>query len=119
MLTKTPGIVLHHFPYGERSVILQIYTRELGLQSYLVPSIKSKSSPIQSAFLSPLQELDLVVSFKNKGGLERIKEAGRRGAVSSLHLDPYKSCISMNFAEIILRITPPHEPQPDLFDFLS
>jgi len=119
MLTKTPGIVLHHFPYGERSVILKIYTRELGLQSYLVPSIKSKSSPIQAAFISPLQELDLVVYFKNKGGLERIKEAGRRGAVSSLHLDPYKSCISMYFAEIILRSTPSDEPHPELFDFLS
>ena len=119
MLTKTEALILHHFPYGDRSVILKVYTRELGLQSILIPSIKSKSSPISSALLSPLQELDLVLYYKNKGGLERLKEAVKKTDASNVRSDPFKSCIAMYIAELVMRSATADEPHPELYDFLS
>jgi DNA repair protein RecO (recombination protein O) len=119
MLTKTAGLILHHFPYGDRSVILKIYTRELGLQSLLIPSIKSKSSPIAPSLLSPLQELDLVLYYKNKGGLERLKEAVKKGDSSQIRLDPFKACIAVYIAELVMRSATADEPHPELYDFIS
>lgn len=118
MLAKTPAIVLHHFPYGERSVIIRMYTREFGLQSYLIPSARSKNSPITPALMHPLQGLDLVAYQHHDDRLERIKEAHRTNRIEQIHQNPIKSAIAQYMAEVILRSSPDQEPIPELFDFV-
>ena len=57
MLTKTRGIVLVFIRYKESSIIARIYTKDLGLRSYIVNGVRSiKTSKI--AFFQPLTVLD-------------------------------------------------------------
>ena len=40
MLKKTAGIVLSHIKYKDSSIIVRIFTRELGLKGYLVNGVR-------------------------------------------------------------------------------
>jgi len=64
MLIKTRGIVLQQFKYLDSSLIVKIYTEELGLQSYMVKGSRSKKSTQKPAYFQPLSLIDLVVYHK-------------------------------------------------------
>ena len=119
MLIKTPAFVLHHFPYGERSIIVRMYTREAGLQSYLIPSARSKKSPLPLALMHPLQSLDLVAYHHNDDRLERIKETHRTNRAESIHNHPIKTSIAQYMAEVLLRTTADQEANSEIFDFIQ
>ena len=119
MLIKTLAFVLHHFPCGERSIIVRMYTREVGLQSYLIPSARGKNSPLTPALMNPLQGLELIAYNHNDDRLERIKETARINKVDVIHQHPIKTTIAQFMAEVILRSTQDHEPNSELFDFIS
>ena len=119
MLIKTPALVLHHFPFGERSAIVRMYTRDFGLQSYLIPSPRSKKSPVSMGHLLPLQELDLVAYHRLEERLERIKEAQRLNKIETAHGHPVKTAIAQFMAEVVLRVSKDQEPHPELYAFIS
>jgi len=52
-IINTAGIVLHQMKYGETSVIVKIFTEELGLQSYIVRGVRSKKAKIKYNLLQP------------------------------------------------------------------
>ncbi|QTN38198.1 DNA repair protein RecO [Cryomorphaceae bacterium] len=119
MLVKTPALVLHHFPYGERSTIVRMYTKDFGLQSYLIPSPRSKKSPISMGHLLPLQELGLVAYHHREERLERIKEVQRVNKIETAHEHPVKTAIAQFMAEVVLRVCKDQEPHPELYAFIS
>jgi len=101
MLYKTKGIVFRFTPYGETSIIVNIFTEAFGLQSYIVNSIRSRTSKSKMALYQPLTLLDLVVYHKENANIMRIKEA--TCAYSFFHLlsDPKKSCIGLFINEVL------------------
>ncbi len=119
MITKTSGIILHSFKYAETSIIARIYTRELGLQSYLVPGIRKSRAKIKQNLFQPLCILDLVVYHKEREGLHRIKEISCPKPYSSIPYDIRKSSIAIFLAEIMQHALKSQEASPSLFDFLK
>ena len=75
MLKKTAGIVLSHIKYKDTSIIVRIFTRDLGLKAYLVNGVRSLGKGSKIALYQPLTLLDLVVYDKENTGLQRISEA--------------------------------------------
>ena len=45
MLIKTRGIVLSYLKYRESSIIARVYTERLGVQSYVVNSVRKAKPP--------------------------------------------------------------------------
>jgi DNA repair protein RecO (recombination protein O) len=43
-MIHTRGIVLHKFRYAENSLIVKVYTEQLGLQSYLIKGVSGKKA---------------------------------------------------------------------------
>lgn len=119
MLHNTKGIILHHIKYGENSVIVYIYTREFGRQSYIINSIRSKKSPVRAGLLQPLFVLDLEVYYRESKSLQRIKEITSFTPFHSIPLHPVKNAIALFLAEILYKILWEEKPEEDLFDFLS
>lgn len=74
MLVKTKGIVFKSIKYGENSLITDIFTEELGLRSYIVNGISSKSGNNKMVFFQPATLLDLIVYEREEKSLGRIKE---------------------------------------------
>ena len=74
MLHKTRGIVFKFTPYGETSIILNVFTDAFGLQSYIVNGIRTKSNRSKIAIYQPLTLLDMVVYHKEHAAIMRMKE---------------------------------------------
>jgi DNA repair protein RecO (recombination protein O) len=119
MLAKTPGIVIRNTRYGEGSVITKIYTRQFGMQSYIVNGIYNSKSSLKASLLQPLMILDLVVYHNNLRDIQRIKEAKANPQLGHLHFDVVKSSVGMFVSELLNKSIKEEEANEKLFDFVE
>lgn len=109
---KSEGIIFRSLPYSETSLILDIYTQEYGLGSYIVSGVrKSKSTTIN--IYHPINIVN-IVAYIPKENLSRIKEAGYafryqslqsnviRGAVATFYIDLLRTSIKEKEANLSL-----------------
>jgi DNA repair protein RecO (recombination protein O) len=118
MLVKTRGIVLNYIKYRETSIIARVYTEQLGLQTYLVNSIRKKGPTMRIALFQPLTLLDMVVYTAPSGGITRISEFKCAQPFYSLMSDIRKSSVALFLSEIIAASVKEEEGNPPLFNFL-
>ena len=59
MLTKTQAIVLHSLKYGETRLIVDMFTRSQGRQSFIVSIPKSVKGKIKKQLFQPLTLLEI------------------------------------------------------------
>ena len=119
MLHKTKGIVLNYLKYGETSIIVRIYTEELGLQSYLVNGVRSAKSKNKIALFQPLTLLELVVYYKEQSSLHRIKEMKSLEPFMSIPFEFRKSGIALFMTEVLVKTLKGEEQNRPLFGFLQ
>lgn len=119
MLTKTKGIVFSYIKYKESSIIVRVFTRELGLQSYIVNSVRTKGKTNNISLYQPLTILDMVVYNNQKTELHRISEAQFSIKYSSIPFDIKKTTINLFLAEAISKMMIEQEENIALFDFLE
>lgn len=119
MLKKTPGIVLSAIRYKETSIIVKIFTRELGLKSYLVNGVRTQGNKSKIALYQPLTLLDLVVYDKDNGGLQRISEAQLFRANQLIPFDFTRTGIALFITEVISKSIYENYQNESLFDFLQ
>ncbi|MDA0314115.1 MAG: DNA repair protein RecO [Bacteroidetes bacterium] len=119
MLKKTAGIVLSHIKYKDSSIIVRIFTRDLGLKGYLVDGVRSLGKGSKIALYQPLTLLDLVVYDKENSGLQRISEAKIKYPQRHIPFDMARTSLALFSTEIISRSILEGYQNEDLFDFLN
>ena len=119
MLKKSRGIVLRNTKYGESSVISRIYTDELGVQSFIINSVRKGKGAIKPSHLMPLNILDMVFYFKNNANIHRLKELRCDPILSQIHQDVLKNSLCLFFTEVINLTVNEEEANPQLFQFLE
>lgn len=118
MLQNTRGIVLRTVKYGETSLIASIFTENHGVQSYMVPGVRSsKSKSNKAALLQPTTLLELVVYQKPQANLQRLKEYQYAHIYTHMQEDIVRNSIALFSVELLLRLLPEHAQQPELFEF--
>src|SRR5690349_15199853 len=118
MLVKTRGIVLNYLKYRETSIIARVYTETLGLQTYIINSIRKKGPGSRIALFQPLTLLEMVVYTSGSGGITRISEYKCAHPFTTLLYDIRKSSIALFLSEIISASVKEEEENPGLFAFL-
>src|SRR5688572_1942923 len=118
MLVKTRGIVLNFIRYRETSIIVRIYTEQLGLQTYIVNSVRKKGPTTRIALFQPLTLLEMVVYRSGSGGISRISEYKCAHPLLNLHFDIRKSSVALFLSEIISASVKEEEENLPLFKFL-
>ncbi|MBR1784144.1 MAG: DNA repair protein RecO [Bacteroidales bacterium] len=117
MLVSTSGMVLHTTPYGETSVVARIFTRQLGVRSYLVKGVRTQRGRVKQNLLQPLSCLDMVVYDSRHGSLDYIKEmaprhpAGQPSAVGN--------ALRFFMTEVLYKVLRDEEPLPSLWDYVE
>jgi DNA repair protein RecO (recombination protein O) len=101
MLKKTSGIVLSHIKYKDTSIIVRIFTRDLGLKAYLVNGVRSLGKGSKIALYQPLTLLDLVVYDKENSGLQRISEAKINTPQRLIPFDMPRTSLALFATEVI------------------
>jgi DNA repair protein RecO (recombination protein O) len=118
MLKKTAGIVVNYLKYRETSIIVKIFTRELGLKSYIVNSVRSPKAKAKMGFFQPLTILELVVYDKEKANLNRISEVKLGIAYHQIPFDFQRSGVAMFVAEVLGKVIYEDYNNPGMFDYL-
>ena len=117
MIIKTKGIVLRTVKYSETSLILDVFTQELGLKTYIISGVRKKNAKITLGMLQPMNILDLVVYNKDSAKINRIKEVQMSYVFKFLPFDIYKSSIALFLIEIISKSLKEKEPNKEFYDF--
>ncbi len=119
MLVKTHGLVLHTLKYSETSIVSRIFTRELGLQSYMVNGVRSTKGN-KAALFRPGNILELVSYFKREHkGLQRLKEFNFGVVYQQLPFHIIKSSLALFIIEVLNKVLSEEDPNPELYDFIE
>lgn len=118
MLHKTRGIVFRTTEYGETSLVVQIYTEQFGIQSYIINSVRKKHAKYHANLFQPLTPVDLVVYHKERPGLQRISEIKANPPLNNTPFDILKTSIVFFLDEVLQKSIREEEANPQLFDFL-
>ncbi len=119
MLFKTKAIVVRYTKYNEKNVILQAFTKEFGMVSYMVYNPWAKNASLKAAYLQAFTILEIDVEHKATREIQQIKESKLIFHGSSIHSNPYKQSIVFFLTEIISKtITETHQDVV-LFDFIE
>lgn len=119
MLVKTQGIVVSYLRYKESSIIVKIFTRELGMKSYIVNGVRSAKARTKMGFYQPLTFLDLVVYEKENANLQRISEVQLHKAYRRIPFEFLRSGIALFMAEALAKSVYENYQNQGLFDFLG
>jgi DNA repair protein RecO (recombination protein O) len=119
VLVKTKGIVFRLTPYGDTSVIVNMFTDLFGLQSYIVNGVRSQSKKSKIALFQPLTLLDLVVYHKENGNIMRIKEVKCYHLYQNLFRQVNKSAISLFLNEVLNKAVKDQSHTTEIFEFIS
>jgi DNA repair protein RecO (recombination protein O) len=119
MLTKTRGIVISYLRYRETSILVNVYTAEMGICSYIENGVRSAKAKHKMALFQPLTLLDLEVYHKPGKGLHRISEAKCFFPYQAIPFDIAKSSLALFLSEVLNKVLKEEEANPALFEFLS
>ena len=119
MKHKTNGIVINYIKHRESSIITRIYTSELGLQHYIVNSVRKTKPRYPLSLFQPMNIVDMVVYHKRHGGLNRISEIRCPEPFSTINYEVRKSSIILFLTEILSLSLREEESNPELFKYIS
>lgn len=119
MLKKTYGIVLSTLKFKETSIIARIFTRELGLKSYIINGVRATNKNSKMAFYQPLTLLDLIVYDKANSNLNRISEVRLLRPNQLISFDFSRTGIALFVTEVISKSIFENYQNEQLFDFLD
>jgi len=119
MLHKTQGIVFRFTKYGDTSIIVNVFTEQFGLQSYIVNGVRTASARGKIALYQPLTLLDMVVYYKESTSVKRIKEVKCLHHYHSLYADVRKSTIAMFITEVVNKAVKDESHAKELYAFIS
>ena len=119
MIIKTKAIVLRNTNYSESSVISKMYTKELGIRTYLINGVRKPKSKISMAMLQPLTLLMLEAYEKPNANLQRIKELKCQPLLLQIGQDFKKRGVAMYLNELLNSCLRVEDRDEDLFNFLE
>lgn len=118
MLLATRGIVLRALKYSESSLIVDIYTEEKGLQSFIISGVRKGKSKVGPALLQVTGLVDMVTYFNEAKDLHRIKEIKSAYPYSTLLFEIRKSSVGIFMAEVCRRAIQKGDENPALFAYI-
>ncbi len=119
MILSTRGIVLHSMDYSETSIIVRVYTEQLGLQSYIVKGVRKKGARLKRNLFSPLSVLKLVANHKEGEGLRVLREAACFHQLNSIATNMSKMTVSIYMSELLTRTITAQMQDPNLYAYLE
>jgi DNA repair protein RecO (recombination protein O) len=121
MVHATKGIVVRTTPYGDTSIVTQLYTALFGMQTYLVKGIRKSTAkmPSRAACFQPGAILDLVVYHQPNKNLQYIREFSWEYLYRELFSDVVKNAVAQYMLELLQHCLRQPEAHPELYELLD
>ncbi|MBN2638682.1 MAG: DNA repair protein RecO [Bacteroidales bacterium] len=114
----TKGIVLHKVKYGETSLIVKIFTEELGLQSFMVKGVSGKSSKMKPSYFQSMSLLELVMHLKPNQNLHQLRDVRMAHSWHHIPFSVEKQSILMFLNEVVYKTIRQEHPDKELFHWI-
>ena len=118
MLVKTEAIVLHSIKYGETRIIVDMFTREAGRLSFIVPMPKTQKGRLKKQYFLPMTLLEIECDIRQRVQLQKLKEARLLTAYTSISFSPEKLAISLFVAEFLYHALRSEQQNVPLFAYV-
>ena len=119
MLTKTQAIVLHSLKYGESRLIVDMFTRTFGRQSFIVSIPKTSKGKIKKQFFQPLTLLEIETDIRPKLQLQKLNDVRLLTPFASIPFEPDKLAISLFVFEFLYYALRSEQRNELLYDYLE
>jgi len=117
MIFSTSGIVLRSVKYGDTSSVVSIYTRQFGIQSYLVNGVRGAAKNSKVHLFQPASVVELEVYHNQLKNLQRIKEIRWKIVYHSIFTDVVKNSIALFMVELLQKSIIAEEKNELFYDF--
>ena len=118
MLVKTEAIVLHSFKYGESRLIVDMFTREVGRLSFIVPLPKTPKSRMKKQYFQPMTLLEIECDVRQRVQLQKLKDVRLLSAYASVPFSPEKLALSLFTAEFLYHALRSEQCNEPLFAYV-
>ena len=118
MLVKTEAIVLHSLKYGETRLIVDLFTKEAGRLSCIVPLPKTPKSRLKKQYFQPMTLLEVEVDLRQRLRLQKMKDARLQSAYATIPFSPDKLALSLFVAEFLCHALRSEQQNPSLFTYI-
>jgi DNA repair protein RecO (recombination protein O) len=105
-----PAFVLHHRPYRETSVILDLFTEQYGRIAAVARGVRQSRSQLKP-LLQPFNPL--LISWQGRSELMTLINVEPNGMLERLQGECLLSGLYLN--ELLVRVLPKHDPHPALY----
>ena len=112
---RSLGLVVRVVDFSETSLVVTLFTRELGKVGAMAKGARRLKSPLQGG-LDLLSVSDIVVLHKASDALDLVTEAVLVERFDSLRRDLAALYAGYYIAELLSELTDLHDPHPKLFD---
>lgn len=119
MLINTKGIIVRTMKYSESSIITDIYTEQVGMQSFIISGVRSKSAKTKAGIFQIMTMVDLVAYFKSSSKLNRIKEIKLGHTYERIPFQVPRIAVGTFMTEIARKSIVEPEENPALFKFVT
>lgn len=117
MIFPSSGIVLRHVKYGDSSAVVSIYSREFGLQSYMVNGVRSNTKGSKTHLYQPASILEMQVYHNSLKNLQRIREAEWKIVYRNVYSDVARHTAALLMVELMQKTISHEEQNKALYDF--
>lgn len=118
MIIKTKGIVLRSFKYKETSLIVDVYTLDAGLKSFIINGVRKAKSKTSASQFQVMSQIDIVMYDSKKSSLHRMKESRPFVYYETIPFDVVRSLTGQFMIEVIRKSMIDEEPNPYFYFFL-
>jgi len=118
VLTKSEAIVLHALKYGETRLIVDMFTRQHGRLSFVVPLPRTPRGRLKKQFFQPLTLLAVETDVRPRLQLQQLKHAAILCPLPSLQTHPAKLSITLFLAEFLYHALKGEQQNEPLFDYV-
>ncbi len=119
-MIKTNGIVLRSMKYRETSLIVDIFTRDFGMRSYIVNGVRKTSAKKSASSLQVTNFLE-ILAYDNKDAdkLNRLKEFKLSKYHDGIYSNPIKSMIAQFMIEVLRKCVKDYYEHIELYEFME
>ncbi len=119
MLVKTEAIVLHALKYGDSRVIVDMFTREAGRLSFIVPLPKTQKGRLKKQYFQPMTLLEVECDLRQRVQLQKLKDARLLLPFASIPFSSEKLAISLFTAEFLYYALRSEQQNETLFRYVA
>lgn len=116
---QSSGIIFRKIKYSETSLIVDIFTREKGIRSFIFSGVRKAKAKVSAALIDHMNIVNLVAYDKDNGKLARVKEIHLDYNYKNLTSDVIKSSLGIFLLEMTRDCIQEKEPNEELFDYIT